>query len=194
MNDEPKSRPPSPAKMSKTPSWLMLGFVLGALFVWALPEQEKTPPPPSEKPAVPITTPAPRPPRRLTDIEAVFAQWGRYAVWANDTTEVALWDEQTQTFSEHFEVLRLGDDFFFRSIPKFTRPVIQRGVESQSPLRFTGIANAPSSPAPATPPPSPAPMPSWTPDRPQRVPLQDKPPATPLPPVPTPPAPADLRP
>ncbi|MBI5382582.1 MAG: hypothetical protein HZA31_11835 [Opitutae bacterium] len=134
-------RAPSPARMSKTPSWIMLGFVLGALSVWVWRNQEKPAPPPP-----PVERPAPRPVVRttplLTKIEAVFAQWGRYAVWANDTTEVALWQEETGAFSDCYEVLRVGETLYFRSITRLTRPVIKRGVESQSPLQFTGIGDA----------------------------------------------------
>ena len=35
--DEEDPKPPSPSQLSKIPSWISLGFVLGALFVWALP-------------------------------------------------------------------------------------------------------------------------------------------------------------
>ena len=134
-------RPPPPAKMSMTPSWVMLGFVLGAFFVWALPEPEKTPPPapaervPEQKMLV-VRLP------RLTDVEAVFAQWDRYAIWDNDATEVAYWSEETKSFANFFEVLRVGDRLFFRSIPKLTRPLIKRGVEAHSPFLFTGVAEA----------------------------------------------------
>ena len=118
----------------------MLGFVLGAFFVWALPESKKMPPPPApvERAAEPMMQ-APRLPR-LTEVEAVFAQWDRYAIWENDVTEVAYWNDETRSFSNFFEVLRSGDRLFFRSIPKLTRPVVRRGVEAHSPLLFTGVA------------------------------------------------------
>jgi hypothetical protein len=154
-----ESRPRPPAKMSMTPSWVMLGFVLGAFFVWALPEPEKMPPsPPAPAERVPeqkmLVVRLPR----LTDVEAVFAQWDRYAIWDNDATEVAYWNEETNNFSNFFEVLRVGDRLFFRSIPKLTRPLIKRGVEAHSPLLFTGVAEV-SRPLPerVTPPPMPEP-------------------------------------
>jgi hypothetical protein len=77
---------------------------------------------------------------RLTEVEAVFAQWDRYAIWENDVTEIAYWSGETRSFSNFFEVLRSGDRLFFRSIPKLTRPVVKRGVEARSPLLFTGVA------------------------------------------------------
>jgi hypothetical protein len=136
-----ESRPPPPAKMSMTPSWVMLGFVLGAFFVWALPEPEKKPPtsPAPVERAPEQTMPIARLPR-LTDVEAVFAQWDRYAIWESDVTEIAYWNEDTRSFSNFFEVLRMGDRLFFRSIPKLTRPLIKRGVEAHSPFLFTGVA------------------------------------------------------
>src|SRR5437764_7727028 len=89
---EEKKYPPSPGRMSKTPSWIMLGFALGAVFVLLFPR-------PTEKPAAPaplavkLEAEKPREPPPLSRIEAVFADWGRNAVWDNnDTTEVALWD------------------------------------------------------------------------------------------------------
>ena len=184
-----ESRPPPPAKMSMTPSWVMLGFVLGAFFVWALPEPEKKPP----------TTPAPveRAPEQMmlasrlpreTDVEAVFAQWDRYAIWENDVTEVAYWSEETRSFSNFFEVLRLGDRLFFRSIPQLTRPLIKRGVEAHSPLLFTGVAEVALSLSERA---TPAPMPDQPVERPllpKVVAPASQPAATPPPlePVPSP--------
>ena len=166
MADDPaaESRPPSPAKMSMTPSWVMLGFVLGAFFVWALPEGEKTPPPPAPvERALEKDAPVSRLPR-LTDVEAVFAQWDRYAIWENDVTEVAYWSEEARSFSNFFEVLRSGDRLFFRSIPKLTRPLIRRGVEARSPLLFTGVAEVPQSWSERA---TPAPMPVQPVERPR---------------------------
>jgi hypothetical protein len=143
--------------MSMTPSWVMLGFVLGAFFVWALPEPEKTPPsPPARVERAPEQMMLASRLPRLTDVEAVFAQWDRYAIWDNDATEVAYWNEETKSFSNFFEVLRVGDRLFFRSIPKLTRPLIKRGVEAHSPFLFTGVAEVvPSSSERAMPPPMP---------------------------------------
>jgi len=153
----------------------MLGFVLGAFFVWALPEPEKMPPSPPapEQRAPERTMPASRLPR-LTDVEAVFAQWDRYAIWDDDATEVAYWNEETNNFSNFFEVLRIGDRLFFRSIPHLTRPLIKRGVEAHSPLLFTGVAEVALSLSERA---TPAPMP----DQPVERPLPSKivPPAPP---------------
>jgi hypothetical protein len=134
MDDD--SPPPAQGKPSQVPSWVTLGFVLGALFVWALPRHEAQEP--ARPPAAVAAKPAPPPaPPRLTTIEAVFASWGKYAVWNDDTTEVALWNSDTMNFSDCFEVVRVGDDYYFRSISHLTRPVLKHGVDDKSPLQFT---------------------------------------------------------
>jgi hypothetical protein len=132
--DEPAKPYPTPSpRLSKTPSWVTLGFVLGALFVWALPRPEK----PAAEPAISrsLTVQLQRP--KLTEIEAVFAEWGHLAVWDYDLTEVAMWDVDKQSFSICYEVLRDGDKLFFRSIPHLTRPVLTHGLHGPMPLQFT---------------------------------------------------------
>lgn len=130
--DEPESeRLPSPARLSKTPSWITLGFVLGALFVFALPREEHKPEPVRPPPPVKLERPT------LTEIEAVFADWGEGAVWENDLTEVALWDRDRKSYSLFYEVLRSGDNYYFRSIPNLNRPLLTEGVRPNSPLLFT---------------------------------------------------------
>ncbi len=136
MDDD---EPPSQAKPSQVPSWLTLGFVLGALFVLALPKRSGVEAPPRPAPeASPQAKPAPPPP--ISTIEAVFAAWDKYAVWSNDTTEVALWDTDTKAFSDCYEVLRVGGNYYFRSISGLSRPVLTHGVVEESPLQFTETA------------------------------------------------------
>ncbi len=138
-DDAPQEEPPK--KPSQVPSWVTLGFALGALFVLALPRRAPAPPPvASVQEADPRPDPAQGPPR-LTTIEAVFASWDKYAIWSDDTTEVALWDSGTKTFSECYEVVRNGSDYYFRSIPSLTRPVLTHGVVENSPLQFTETAS-----------------------------------------------------
>ena len=130
--DEPASQRPIPrSRLSKTPSWITLGFVMGALFVWSLPKPEEKPPATSPVPTVHLERP------KLTEIEAVFAEWGAGAVWENDLTEVALWDVEKHSYSLFYEVLRNGDTYYFRSIPHLTRPLLNRNVNPQAPLLFT---------------------------------------------------------
>lgn len=144
MDDEPRSPkryPVSTAKLSKTPSWVMLGFVLGVVTVASLPSWKK------EKPAPPAIAVAPEPkpakreaktPPRISTIEAVFDEWKAYAVWDFNSTEVALWNSETNEYSDYFEVLRYADRFYFRSLPVLTRRVITRGPALPNcPLQFT---------------------------------------------------------
>ncbi len=137
FDDQPRPRKdyPTPAsKMSKVPSWVSVGFVLGALFVLALPKPKPVPP---QVKLVEVVRPAPQE-TKLTTIEAVFAEWGSSAVWSNDTTEIAYWNPGTQEFSEFYEVWRIANRYYFRSIPRLTRKTIVRGQRAaECPLQFT---------------------------------------------------------
>jgi hypothetical protein len=97
--------------------------------------------PPSETPAAaglePAAAPVARSAPQIAVIEAVFAEWGSAASWENDVTEVALWSSETGSYSQCFQVIRTGGMYFFRSIPRLTRPVLTRGVRDNSPLQFT---------------------------------------------------------
>ncbi len=143
--DTPDQRPaPSAASLSKTPSWIMLGFLLGAIFVLSLwtpwKKPTRTPALAGSAPPVPAAfEPAkPRPPPQLTTIEAVFAEWGHHAVWSGDTTEVAQWSIRDRDFTEFYEVRRLGDTLYFRSLTRLTRRIIARGKPMpECPLQFT---------------------------------------------------------
>lgn len=142
MDDEPKSDqhyPVSASKMSKTPSWIMLGFLLGAVFVAALPPMRKKAAPRETtvlKSVEPPKAAAPREPSQLTTIEAVFEVFGKNAVWSDDVTEVALWNDRDKAYSDYFEVRRFGEVYYFRTIPRLTRRIIARG-KPESPLLFT---------------------------------------------------------
>jgi hypothetical protein len=134
---EEESETPSPPKPSQVPSWISLGFVLGALFILALPRRGAVEPTvtASDQPAAKPSEH--REPLRLTTIEAVFAAWDKYAVWSNGTTEVALWNSETKEFSDCYEVTKVGGEYYFRSIPSLTRPILTHGVVTESPLQFT---------------------------------------------------------
>lgn len=138
MPAEERNYPPSVSKLSKTPSWIMLGFVLGALFVLTLPRKSSAPvaPPRVERPAAPVA-PTPLTVEHAIYFESIFAELGQSAIWQDDVTEVAFWNSERRDFSDCFEVLRMGDKFYFRSIPRLTRPVPTEGVGPDSPFRFT---------------------------------------------------------
>jgi hypothetical protein len=112
----------------------MLGFLVGILFMLALPRPRPAAP---AQPAAPSRFASPPARPRLTAIEDVFAVWAAHAVWENDLTEVALWNTETRDYSDFYEVLRAGDAFYFRTIPHLTRPILTHGVEAEWPLRFT---------------------------------------------------------
>lgn len=133
-SDSGSSQPVAKAKPSLVPSWVMLGFLIGALFVWALPSRK--PAPPSVEKSEPRTVVIKTVPQ-FTTIEAVFAVWGKYAVWDNELTEVALWSSETKDYTDCFEVLRSGNTHYFRSIPRLTRPILTHGTRLESPLQFT---------------------------------------------------------
>ncbi|PTX92453.1 hypothetical protein [Opitutus sp. ER46] len=142
MADEFSPRP-SVAQLSKTPSWVMLGFVLGALVVWALPRRAPAPAPRPVVVAPPVAEPArpARPPEvpSLTTIEAVFAEWSSGAVWDDNRTEVALWNAAVGDYVEFYEVRRIEGTFYFRSIPQLTGVPLRHGKPAppECPLRFT---------------------------------------------------------
>lgn len=142
-SDAPQSHYPMPgsaAKLSKTPSWVMLGFLLGAFFVYAWMRREQEAVPSSVAVRI-VEAPRPAEPRSapvLTTIEAVFDQWREHAVWFENTTQVALWSKADRAFSDFYEVRRIGGLEYFRSIPELTRRVIRHGRElPESPLQFT---------------------------------------------------------
>lgn len=137
MEESSSENRPAGAKLSKTPSWIMLGFVLGALVVWSLPHRETAPRPiimaSPERPVIP----APR--AQLTTVEAVFIDWAEYAVWDRDTTQVAMWNAGSGDFSDYYEVRRQDGNYFFRSISRLTNRIVRHGKPSppECPLRFT---------------------------------------------------------
>ncbi len=140
MDDIPeaeKDHPPSISKLSKTPSWIMLGFILGALTVLTFPRKPAPPAPVRIDPAPRPVLATPPTVERGLFFESVFAEWSKYAVWENDVTEVAFWNSETKAFSDRFEVVRTGDGYYFRSIARFTRPELTHGVPENSPLQFT---------------------------------------------------------
>jgi len=139
MDDE--AEPPPSAKPSMAFSWATLGFILGALFVIALPPRHSPPPAPvREEPAPPPVLERALPPMRLTTIEAVFESWGQYAAWNGDVTEVAMFDPDTKDFTACYQIVRAGGNYFFRSIPHLSQPLLTHGVPPDSPLRFTETA------------------------------------------------------
>ncbi len=125
--------PPVPReKLSKTPSWIMVGFVLGCVFAYAADrelEKRRAPAPaPAEKTvaAAPVPPPLQTSAMRLSqnEVDAIFRQFAEGAVWENDITEVAVWNPEVKKFSDLVEVMRSGGYFYYRPILQLTRPLI----------------------------------------------------------------------
>jgi len=137
---------PSREKLSTTPSWIMVGFIIGAMFAYGVQREvarhnQLTPPPPPAPAPVKVepqkSAAAIKDRASLTAIENIFTQYESQAVWRNDITEVALWNAETNKFSEFFEVMRSGEYYYYRTLPHLTRPVIRHNVNPDLPLRFT---------------------------------------------------------
>ena len=137
-DDAPEERRPAAAKLSTSSSWVTLGFLLGAATVWAYLKNQVP-----MAPAAPVVlsawpTPKRLEPAPLTIVEAVFAQYAEHAVWDKNTTEIALWRADTRAFSEFYEVRRIGEEYYFRSIPKLTRLLLSRKpLGNEVPIKFT---------------------------------------------------------
>lgn len=145
---------PKPAKepLSKTPSWIMLGFVIGCIVALTIRkdldarDKPAALQPPataasSSTPQLEATPPSKAAPRQLSlsDMEAVFVQWQERAIWRHELTEVAFWNPNTNKYSELVEVLRSGEDLYFRTIPRLTRPLIDEVPDLAVPIRFTEL-------------------------------------------------------
>ncbi|MBK9991533.1 MAG: hypothetical protein IPP19_12545 [Verrucomicrobia bacterium] len=137
---------PSREKLSTTPSWIMVGFIIGAMFAYGVQREvarrnQLTPPPPPAPAPVKVepqkSAAAIKDRASLAAIENVFTQYESQAVWRHDITEVALWNAETNKFSEFFEVMRSGEYYYYRTLPHLTRPVIRHNVNPDLPLRFT---------------------------------------------------------
>jgi len=125
---------------SRSFSWGMTGFLLGAACVYAYLRPRPAPAgAPTVAPVAVAQAPAPpAPARTLSTVEAVFAEWGERASWTGNVTEIALWSSAAGAFADFYEVRRVGGQLYFRSIPALTRRVIRRGKEDPScPLVFT---------------------------------------------------------
>lgn len=146
MEDLDESSSTSRPKPSTIPSWVTLGFILGALFVWALPRSKEplTPAPPPEFRSPPTSVVA-TPPRQ-SDVEALFSKWGpRYALWADDVTYVCMYDQASGTFRDCFEVVRRGDTLYFRTVERPGNLRARDDVPVDSPLEFLNPIPVPRS-------------------------------------------------
>lgn len=136
---------PPPAKPSQAPSWVLLGFVLGALCILALPHAKKAEPAPA--PAAEAASLQATPTvvhtqilSRFLTVEELFTELSSYAVWDNDTTQICVYDPDIGKFAECYEVLRRDGEYYFKSITSLTRPVLTHGIPANSLIEFTETA------------------------------------------------------
>ena len=118
------------------PVWLTLGIVAGCAVGWLLFH-------PSEKSATavavtapPVTEPAAKDTATLAATERNFQKWGGYAVWENDFTQFAVWNERRQRPADFYEVHRTRGQFYFRSLPQLTWVLLDHGLRAPAPIRF----------------------------------------------------------
>lgn len=147
MASEYSDSPSLRAQPSKVPSWILLGFIIGGVFVLLLRREYIRSDPPAMAETVRPVPAAPalqaverKPESSLATIEAVWESWGHHAIWEGETTQVALWNVERASFSDFFEVVRFGDHVYFRGLTRLTRPVVDRGLGIQCPLQFTAPA------------------------------------------------------
>jgi hypothetical protein len=142
--DEDDLAPVSKEKLSKTPSWIMVGFVLGCLFAYVADREiekrrGKNPPPPRPAPVVPAAPPEVPAGLRLSqnEVDAIFTQAEGGAVWENDITEIVVFNMRTGKFSDMVEVMRSGPYYYYRPIFRLTRPLITAEAPEGALILFT---------------------------------------------------------
>ena len=120
------------------PTWLATGLFLGCLMGWCLFRTA-----PAAAPRVAVARPAPAPAvpatlSTLAEVENLFRLWGGYAVWEDDLTEIIVLRVQLgRLHPEYFQVVRVGRGFYFRTLSRLTRPLIDHGELARCPLAFT---------------------------------------------------------
>lgn len=140
-------------KPSQIPSWVMVGFVIGVLTMWAFQSRgpdkaeietaQKVAGPAAE--AVEILRGESNPMARedqpsIELVSALFDQFREYAFWNNRRTEIGVWNGRTLAFSDRFEVLVTEGRTFFRPIESFSRLPLEGYGPDDSPILFTETA------------------------------------------------------
>lgn len=131
------------SKSGNTPFILTLGFAAGlaaGAFLFREEVATATKPAPNSQPhphpqSEPIETV--RDAGTLAALEQTFQRWGGYAVWENDVTEIAAWDPRKRRHSDFIEIRRANGKFYFRTIHRLTRPLIDHGRKLALPIAFT---------------------------------------------------------
>ena len=135
------------AKGSSIPVWLTTGFACGLVFAFAF--LKSTPAPEAQRPSQPEAASSPvsgttlkRIPNlphdasALDELEVLFQTWGGYAVWKNNVTQFALWNRETDSHTDFYEVRRTNRIYYFRTLPQIDWPLIDHGEMVRCPLWF----------------------------------------------------------
>ncbi len=125
------------SKASSVPLWLTVGFLAGLGFAWAYLRGDQPAPP---QPAAVSAGEAPTQQAdagTLASVEQYFQRWGGYAVWADDVTEIAVWNPRRHAHSDFYEVRYVLGRYYFRTVPRLFRPLVDHGVRTRIPLQFT---------------------------------------------------------
>jgi hypothetical protein len=121
------------------PALVTLGFAAGCLFGWFAfkkPPERPGQPPPAAPAATKIEVSTGT--GDLAMVESFFRTWGGYAVWENDITEIAVVSDQPErSRMGYYQVIRAHRRFFFRTLNRLTRPLIDHGVLVRCPIAFT---------------------------------------------------------
>ena len=118
------------------PTWLATGLFLGCLLGWYLFRPAAAPQESAGRPAPAAAVPATL--STLAEVENLFRLWGGYAVWEDDLTEIVVLRFQLGRLQpEYYQVVRVGRGFYFRTLSRLTRPLIDHGELARCPLAFT---------------------------------------------------------
>ena len=104
----PENDPASSAKPSQVPSWVMVGFALGILTMWAFDSGDDAPaPPPAATTPSPTKTSEELAPRdnplsrggkpSLEVVQDLFAGLRDWAFWTDNRTEIAVWNRDRKS-------------------------------------------------------------------------------------------------
>lgn len=144
-DDEEEEEKVDRKNLSQVPSWLMVGFLGGVITMWLFrsPSPETAPAPAAAEPTVAVaveTVPKEETAAAeasLAFAEAIFDTYRDWGFWTDDKTEIALWNTETMSFSDHFEVIRTLEGDYFRSISEFSRLPLPGYGPPNSPILFT---------------------------------------------------------
>lgn len=153
-------------KASKIPSWIMLGFILGALAFYTVGEHLRGP---KKTDAAASTTAQPQPAPALESqasptpepdtttqaspllregrhmslyaMDTIFRKWLVNAQWDYNTTQVVFWNPYDGKYSVPVQVLRYGTEdnyeYYYQPLDKLTRPLTREARRSEAPILFT---------------------------------------------------------